>query len=315
MTDEVYDVVIIGGGPAGSTCALYTSRAKLKTVVLERSLNASALAMTPKIANYPGVAGEVPGTELLETMRKQAQEFGAEYIRATVIGVDFESDPKFVYTSDSVFAGRTVVVAAGSMGRSDRLPGEDEYIGRGVSYCATCDAAFFAEKEVAVIGDTDTALEEAIFLTRFAKCVHIIAPRLELKAWRELIESVLENDKIVIHYGMNTSEILGNSFVDGIKVIDAKGIEQRIEVDGVFIFLTGTAPTTDFLRGSLPLSENGCIIVDSDKSTKVPGVFAIGDMICSHIKQAVVAAADGVVAALSIDKHLNKRERVKMDYR
>jgi thioredoxin reductase (NADPH) len=315
MFDDVFDVVVIGGGPAGSSCALYASRARLRTVILDKSPGAGALAITSKIANYPGVRGEVPGIALADTMRDQARDFGAEYVRTSVIGVDFEVEPKLVYTSDRTYAGRTIVLATGSIGRKDRVPGEEEFLGRGVSYCATCDAAFFVEQDVAVVGDTDLALEEAIFLTRFAKRVHLIAPRAEMRAWRELIESAEENERITIHPGRRLKEIEGTDAVTGVTVLGPDSSQETIAVDGVFILLTGTAPTTDFLSGALPLTEDGCITVDAERMTPVPGVYAIGDVTCRHIKQAVVAASDGVIAALSIDRYLNKRARVRLDYK
>lgn len=313
--ENIYDVIIIGSGPAGSSCALYTSRAKLNTVVLDRSPVAGALAITSKIANYPGVRGEVDGKALAETIRLQAMDFGAEYLRASVIGVDFESEPKKVYTSENIYLGRTVVIATGAMGRKDRVPGEEEYLGRGVSYCATCDAAFFAGREVAAIGDTDIAVEEAIFLTRFADQVHLIAPKSELNAWRELSESAQENYKISIHYNSRLKEIIGDEMVTAISITGPDNGIATIPVDGVFVLLTGTAPTTEFLANALPLTDAGCLAVNAEKETAIEGVYAVGDVTCRHIKQAVVGAADGVIAALAIDKYLNKRKRIKLDYR
>jgi len=197
--ENSYDVIIIGGGPAGSACALYTARAKLSTLIIDRSVNAGALALASKIANYPGVRGNIPGINLLEIMRAQAADFGAEFVKSTVVGVDFRTEPKVIYTPEETYTGKAVVIATGSMGRKDRLPGEEEFMGKGVSYCATCDAAFFADQDVAVVGDTDIAIEECLFLTRFARMVHLIVPRPELKGWSELIDSVKENPKVKIH--------------------------------------------------------------------------------------------------------------------
>ncbi len=315
MTDSIYDVIIIGSGPAGASCAIYTARARLRTLVLDRSPVSGALAVTSKIANYPGVRGEVPGGNLAQTMRDQATDFGADFVRTGVVGVDFEADPKQIFTGDGVFSGRAIVIATGAMGRKERVPGEEEFLGRGVSYCATCDAAFFSDQEVAVIGDTDVAIEESLFLTRFADRVHLIAPRTELKAWKELADSALENDKITIHYGARLREINGNGMVSGVTVFNSDGDMETINVNGVFVLLTGAAPTTEFLGDSLKLTDDGCIMVDAERMTPIPGVYAVGDCTCRHIKQAVIAAADGVTAALAIDKYLNKRDRIKVDYK
>ena len=312
---DVYDVIVIGGGPAGASCALYTSRARLKTIVLDKSSTASALAMTAKIANYPGVRGEVPGAQLIETIRAQAMDFGAKFVQTGVAGADLKADPKLVFTSEGTFAGKTVVISTGAMGRKERVPGEEEFIGRGVSYCATCDGAFFTNREVAVVGDGEFALEEALFLTRFAARVHLIASRPDLRASDDLVDLIVADENITIHYNTRFREVIGDDLVTGIKVAGPERSQRVIPVEGVFILLSGMAPTTDFLGGVLPLTMDGCLSVDSEKSTVIPGVYAVGDVTCNHVKQAVVAAADGVIAALAIDKYINKRGKIKVDYK
>jgi thioredoxin reductase (NADPH) len=315
MAENTYDVIIIGSGPAGSSCAIYTARARLKTAVLDRSGSSGALAITSKIANYPGVRGEVLGADLAENMRAQASDFGAEFIKTSAVGVDFESDPKQVFTSDGVYYAQAIVIATGAMGRKERVLGEEEFLGKGVSYCATCDGAFFSDQEVAVVGDTDIAVEESLFLTRFASRVHLLAPRNELKAWRELVDSVIEHERIKIYYNIRLREITGNSVVNGVTMFNSDGAMENIPVDGVFVLLTGASPTTDFLGNALPLTGEGCIPIDAERMTPIPGVYAIGDVTCRHMKQAVIAAADGVTAALSIDKYLNRRDKIKVDYK
>ena len=185
--EDVYDVVIIGGGPAGATAALYAARADLKTVVIDKGLTAGALGLTTKIANYPGVPGEVSGAELVKTMRAQAEQFGARFVQDKVQAVDLESDPKMIFANGGTYITRAVVIATGAMGRGHRVPGEDRLLGHGVSYCATCDAAFFRDQVVAVAGNTDEAIEEALFLTRFARLVHFLSPTPGLNADTQLI--------------------------------------------------------------------------------------------------------------------------------
>lgn len=304
---EPYDVIIIGGGPAGLACAIYATRARRRTLVLDRSAAVGALAVTSKLANYPGVSGPLAGKDLLDVMRAQATDFGAEYVRGSVTAVDLTSDPKLVYTPDETYAGRTVVVATGALGRETLVPGEEQWLGRGVSHCATCDAPLYIGQEVAVIGDSEVAVEEALFLARFASVVHLVAPRRKLRAQDDLIHAAEANEKIRIHYGLRLREIAGNGGVSRIVVAAADGTETSVAVSGVFIYLTGTAPTTEFLRGALPLTEAGCIATDAEKCTSLPGVYAVGDVTCGGVKQAVVAAADGVVAALSLDKYLSRQ--------
>lgn len=312
--DSIYDVVIIGGGPAGLSCALYSSRAKLSTIVLDRAAGAGALAATGKIANYPGVRGVIPGSELLDIMRGQALDFGAEYTRASVMAADLVSDPKIIYTSEQIYSAKAVVIATGSMGRSERIEGEEEFIGRGVSYCVTCDAAFFTDQTAALVGYDEAAVEEALFLARFAKEVHLISPRSHFKAPIELLDEVTAAPNISIHLNIKPVRVVGEQFVTGLTVKNGGGIETIMPVSGVFMLLTGNAPVTDFLGGSVKVKEEGCIDVDYNLATNIPGVYAVGDVTCLHPKQAIIAAGEGAVAALAIDKYLSSRERAKVDY-
>lgn len=314
MSDDAYDVVIIGGGPAGLSCALYTARAKLNTLVLDRAPGAGALASTAKIENYPGVMGPVAGAELLDTIRTQATHFGANYSKNAVMAVDLVSETKTFYTPAGTYHGRTAVIATGSLGRHEKIEGEDEYLGKGVSYCVTCDAAFFKDRVAGVVGQNEVALEEALFLARFAKLVHLVTPLNRLKGTTELLDEIMSTPNIVTHIGKKARRIVGNQVVTGILVSDASGSESTLPLEGVFMLLSGTAPITDFLGGSLKLLEEGCIDVDCNYATNLPGVYAVGDVTCLHPKQAIIAAGEGVVAALAIDKFLSSRERAKVDY-
>ncbi|KAL7564503.1 hypothetical protein ACA910_017662 [Epithemia clementina (nom. ined.)] len=351
MEELICDVAIVGGGPAGCTCALYTSRADLKTIILDKNPAVGALAITSHIANYPGVDRSMSGAELLEQMKVQAIQYGTEYYdRAQVFLIDIEDEGdgsnsnelhnKVVYTPDYKVKARALVLATGAMGRSlPFLPGEEEFLGSGVSYCATCDGAFYRGSEVAVYGATREAMDEALFLTKFASTVHWITPTDVL--------SCLERNKIMKKVECNANfdeegyqaltaqpnvkhwnkarilNVLGDA--SGVTGVTIKGIlgedgeqqEQVIPVEGAFIYGAGggSKPITEFCQGKVELDESGGVVVDRDTlETSVKGVFAIGDIRNTAYKQVVVAAADGCIAAMSIEKFLKGRNRVKVDW-
>jgi len=309
-----HDVLIIGGGPAGATAAIYTSRASLKTLVIDKGLTAGALGITGKIANYPGVDAEVSGAQLLETIRRQARSFGAEFITDKVIGVDLLSEEKTVFGNGGTYSGRAVIIATGSMGRGTRVKGEDELLGHGVSYCATCDAAFFRGQDVVVAGNSDEAIEEALFLTKFVNAVHFLSPTPELKAPQHLIDEVSENPKVTLLKGASLKEVIGEGKVEAVRFAERGQLEQVLPVTGAFIYLQGGKPITDFLVGQLDISETGCLLVNEEYQTSIPGVFAVGDILCNHIKQAVVAAADGAIAGMAVKKTLRGRKQLTVDW-
>ena len=312
--DTHYDVVIIGGGPAGATAAIYTSRAGLKTLVLDKGLTTGALGITGKIANYPGVVEEISGADLLERMRTQARSFGAEFVSDKVIGVDLLSEEKTVFGNNGNYIARSLIIATGSMGRGTRVKGEDELLGHGVSYCATCDAAFFRNQEVLVAGNSDEAVEEALFLTKFASRVHFLSPTPELKAPPHLIEELTESPKVTLYKGASVREIIGESRVEGVRFALRGQPEQTLPVTGAFVYLQGGKPITDFLQGQLEISETGCLIVDREHQTAIPGVFAVGDVLCNHVKQAVIAAAEGAIAGIAVEKVLRGRKQMVVDW-
>jgi thioredoxin reductase (NADPH) len=310
-TEDIYDVIILGGGPGGLSAAQYASRAKLKTIVLDKSSTAGALAYTSHIENYPGVMGPISGKELLDIFRKQAVHFGAEYLESQVIGVKLDSDIKEIYTMDKSYKGKAVIVATGSMGRKATIKGEAEFLGKGVSYCAVCDAAFFKDKTVCVIGNSEEAVKEAGYLTRFAETVYLISPSAKLKVEGHPalaapnLKVLLENTVVAIE---------GNETVEKVKLSGQDGKEAEIRLNGVFVYIHGSRPIVDFLYGSVELTEDECIDINRMMETPLPGVFAAGDVTCTEVRQVVTAVAGGCVAALSAEKYIHHRTRRKSDW-
>jgi thioredoxin reductase (NADPH) len=312
--EDMYDVIIIGGGPAGATAAIYAARADLKTLVLDKGLTAGALGMTSRIANYPGVPGEISGAELLERIRNQAESFGARFVQDKVLTASVRGEVKEVSGGRDSYHAQAVIIATGSMGRTQTVPGEEQLVGRGVSYCATCDGAFFRDHDVAVVGNNDEAVEEALFLTRFARRVHLLVLTPDLKTSPELADEVSQHPKVEVHPATRLREVVGEQQVKSVRVAPREGKEQEIPVAGVFIYLQGGKPITDFVGDQLPTTEAGCLTVDEVMQTSIPGVFAVGDVLCNHLKQAVVAAGEGAVAAMALQRYLSGREKLRPDW-
>ena len=310
---DVYDVIIIGGGPAGSSAAIYTARADLNTLVIDKGLTAGALGMAWKIANYPGLPEPVSGSKLVRRIRDQARSFGATFLNEKVLRVDLEDAPMQVWTGEGEHRGRAVIIATGAMGRTNRFPGEERLLGRGVSYCATCDGAFFRDQHVAVAGSNDEAVDEALTLTRFATQVHFLNPTPDFRAPDDLVEELRAHDKVIIHPSTRIEEIVGEDQVEAVAVVE-QGKEEKIEVDGVFVYLQGNLPITDFLNEQVQINEEGCLVVGENFETNVDGVFAVGDVLCKHVKQAAIAAAEGVEAAVAVDRYLSGREQLRPDW-
>lgn len=310
------DVLIIGGGPAGCTCALYTSRSQLKTIIVDKNPTAGALAITSTIANYPGVDPTITGQDLLDLMREQAIQYGTEYVRAQVFMVDLEGETKKVYTPDATYSARALVLATGAMGRKPTIAGEGEYLGQGVSYCATCDAAFYKDSPVAVVGNNHEAVDEALFLTKFASVVHWVTPQ-AIKDDDIHAQELLGMDNIKHYANTSVKSVDGDSMtgVTGMTIKPRDHEDTRsVDVEGVFIYVAGSKPITDYIGSKLEFRKDGGVVVDEEMATNIPGVFAIGDIRNTPFKQVVVAAGDGCISAMAIDKYLKGRKKFKVDW-
>lgn len=308
LESEVFDVAIIGGGPAGASAAIYSARSKLSTIVLDKAPGNGALAITHQIANYPGVEESLTGLELLERMRRQAASFGARFVQTSVQNVFLDSDEKEIYTNDGILRARSVIIAVGARGRASKLAGEEELLGHGVSYCATCDAAFYQDRVVAVVGDNEEAVHEARVLTEFASNVYLLVPGKTV--WGMDSGELSGAPNLEVRLQTRTMKVLGNPWVTGV-LIQPKG-EPPVElpVQGAFIYLSGSKPGTDFLMEQVPLDEEGYLQVDDTMATPVPGVFGVGDARRTPVKQAVIAASDGALAAIAAEKYVRGRQRL-----
>ncbi|MEC1695548.1 FAD-dependent oxidoreductase [Schinkia azotoformans] len=314
MFDDVYDFVTIGAGPAGASAAVYASRARLKTLIIDKAPASGTLAITHKIANYPGVPEELTGQELLRKMHVQAHNFGTTFVRSNVLSVDFSNeDIKLLELPEGTIKAKSVFIAVGAKAPGSKIKGEEEYTGRGVSYCSTCDAAFFKDRIVGVVGDTEEAVHETQALAKFAKEVMLFVPTNKLKG--EANTDELEKlDNVKIYWNHRLKEIIGDKKVEKLIIRDADKNEGEWPVDGVFLYLAGLKPGTDFLKDTVKRDEEGYIMVDEALRTSVDGVFAGGDARRTLIKQAVISAADGCIAALGADQHVNKRKTMKAQY-
>ncbi len=304
---EKRDLVIVGAGPAGLTAAIYTGRARIATLVLEMMMPGGQAAITELIENYPGT-GAVGGAELTSRMVEQAKEFGAEIATQSVTGVEVDGDRLVVRAGGDGYEARAVVVASGTGYRKLGVPGEEEFAGRGVSYCATCDGPFYKEQEIAVVGGGDSALQEALHLTRFAKKIHLIHRRDEFRAVPVLVERVEAHEKIECLCGNIVTRISGTNGVESVDLESKKTGETRtLPVSGVFLFV-GLEPRTDFLGGLLALDEGGFILTDDEMKTNVRGILAAGDCRAKRLRQVSTAVGDGATAAFMAQMYIEEGE-------
>jgi len=302
----IHEVIVIGSGPAGYTAALYAARAQLKPLVFEGSVTAGgALMNTTDVENYPGFPGGIQGPDLMDAMRKQAERFGAELRAEDVTEVDLTADPKRVIVEGETHLARAVIIATGSRYRELGVPGEKKLSGHGVSWCATCDGFFFREQEIAVVGGGDSAMEEALFLTRFARTVTVIHRRAQLRASKIMQERAFANPKIKFRWNSEVSEILGDTKITGLRLRDTvTGEQSELTVGGVFVAI-GHDPRSELFTGQLATDAEGYLLVEQPSTrTAIPGVFACGDVVDHTYRQAVTAAGTGCAAALDAERYL-----------
>jgi thioredoxin reductase (NADPH) len=307
---DVRDVIIIGSGPAGYTAALYAARARLHPLVFEGSVTSGgALMKTTDVENFPGFPDGVLGPDLMDSIRKQAERFGAELVADDVTEVDLEASPKVVKVSDGTYLAKTVIIATGSGYRELGVPGENLLSGHGVSWCATCDGFFFRDQDIAVVGGGDSALEEATFLTRFARSVTVIHRRDSLRASKIMQDRAIANPKIEFAWDSVVTEIVGEDRVSGVRIRNVKtGEERTLAVTGVFVAI-GHDPRSELFIGKLATDPDGYLIVEQPSTrTGIDGVFAAGDVVDRTYRQAVTAAGTGCAAALDAERWLAARE-------
>ncbi len=292
----MYDLIIIGSGPAGLNAALYAGRSGMKTLVIEKEFTGGQVGLTYEVENYIGYE-EINGADLAMKMDAHAKKFGAEFINETVESIDLYNKIKKVYTNKNTYEAGAVILSMGAKPKKIDVPGEEEFYGSGISYCATCDGAFYRGKEVAVVGGGNTAVEDAIFLSKFCSKVYIIHRRDTFRAEKKLVETMKKNDNIECVYDSLTQKIVGDSKVSGIVVKDKNTNEEKeLKVDGVFVAV-GTRPISELVINKLDLNEEGCIITNEKMETKVKGVYAIGDVRNTPLRQVITACSDGAIAS------------------
>ena len=309
--EHIYDMVIVGGGPAGYTAALYAARSGLSTVVLEKLSAGGQMALTEQIDNYPGFAEGIDGFTLGERMQQGAERFGAVTELAEVCRAELSGAVKVLDTGDEVFRGRTVVIATGAVPRTLGIPGEEELVGRGVHYCAACDGAFYRDKTVAVVGGGNSAAADALTLSRIAGKVYLIHRRDSLRATKVYHEMLMSAPNVEFCWNSTVSALQHGERLTGLRLREVQtGAERDIACDGVFVSV-GRVPATELFREELTLDESGYIVADESTRTRLPGVFAVGDVRTKALRQVVTAVADGAVAVHYAEAYLAERLHIQ----
>jgi thioredoxin reductase (NADPH) len=304
QSDQVYDLIIIGGAPAGLTAAIYAGRAALKSLLLTGPFPGGQVATTDMVENFPGFPEGINGAELAQRIQRQAERFGTQIVMDTVTGVDFSTPPFTVRADSQTYRGRTVIIATGAFPRRLGVPGEAEFFGRGVSTCATCDGFFYKDKRAVVVGGGDSAIDEGLFLTKFAREVIVVHRRDQLRATKIYQERAFANPKMRFVWDSVVEEVLGEKTVTGVRVRNVKtGEAAVIEADGMFVYI-GMVPGTKLFAGQVEMDEWGYIVTDRRQHTSVPGVFAAGDVQSPDFRQIVVAAGSGAMAAIEAERLL-----------
>lgn len=299
----LYDIIIIGGGPAGLTAAIYASRARLSTLLIEKAGCGGQMAITDNLENYPGFNGGVNGFELSMKLEAQAKEFGAKIIFEEVIALETGGALKYAVTDNNKYGAKSIIIAAGANAKKLNIPGEEKFIGNGISFCATCDAPFFKEKDVLVVGGGDSALQEALYLAKFAKNVTLIHRRNKFRAVKILQERLQTYPNISVLLSNIAEEVIGDMSVEAVRLKNIEtGQTRMLKVQGVFVFV-GWVPNTGFIS-DISTDESGYVLADENMKTSAEGVFACGDIRKKSLKQVITAAADGAQAAISAQHYL-----------
>lgn len=304
MSNKIWDVIIVGGGPGGLAAAIYGARARMSTLLIEKGKTGGQAATTEDMENYPGFARGTTGPGLMKAFTEHAESFGAEFTRGEVDKIDMEN--KIIHTkSGETYQAKTIILSPGAVPRPLSVPGEFALRGKGVSYCATCDADFFEELDVVVVGGGDAAVEEAIYLTKFADKVTLVHRRDELRAAKSIQERAFKNPKLHFVWDSVVEEIKGDGIVESVVIKNVKTDElSEIEANGIFVYV-GTLPQTEFLKDSgLELDNWDYIIANEKMETNIPGVYAVGDARVKHLRQVITAAADGAIAAVVAEQYI-----------